>query len=335
MRALATSLVAWLALSWTGAALAAPECADTCTKLAAEGSLAEGVTVEICTLRVCQEAGRELYAENRFEEALAALEHIQEKRLTSTVYYLDRGLVLYALGRYDGALEDFDKVVRVFPNGVRGGSQRAFTLARLGRFDAAIQQFRKLEASPQAESTYHDLRTGSYLAANIGVLELQRGRLTEGRAELERALQIDGKNQLASSLLRRVVPYLESRDLGPDGFRELQLSTEELSLGRVRSSSNHLHKLLSDWPRFGPGYLVLSQGLRNQGYFDQCEKVLIEAEKHLPKDTEIRVQRIRCGLLRRGVASAASRPLIAELKQIAAEQPANELAVRLLKALDQ
>jgi tetratricopeptide (TPR) repeat protein len=293
------------------------------------------VGVRDCALRVCEEEGRDLYGKGDFAAAIAALDYIEEERAESPAYQMDRGLVLYALGRFDEALACFDVVVKAFPNGIRGGAQRAHTLARLGRNEEAIAQFRVLEQSPGAERTYRDLRTGSYLVGNVGALQLRLGKLAEGKASLTRALEIDGKNQLAATLLHRIVPALEAGTLDPDGLFELQVAFEEISLGRPQKAAVNLENVIRSNPRFAVPYLLLAEGLRNQTRYAECEDVLREAERNIPDDSDVRIQRIRCGLLRYGVASEKSKPLIAELKELRARHPDNVLARRMLDAIDE
>jgi tetratricopeptide (TPR) repeat protein len=332
--ALVASLLA-LSFASGSAAEAPPPCAQGCRKLAADGDLAVGVSEKDCTLRVCEEEARDLYGSGDYEAAIASLDYIRKDRAESPAYQMDRGLVLYALGRFEEALESFDVVVKAFPNGIRGGAQRAHTLARLGRTDDAIAQFRKLETVPGAERTFRDLRTGSYLAGNIGSIELRQGKLEQGKASLRRALEIDGKNQLAQTLLHKLVPALEAGTLDGDGLFELQVAFEDISLGRPQEAARHLETVVRTNPRFPVPYLLLAEGLRNQTRYAECEEVLREAEKNIPDDSDVRVQRIRCGLLRYGVASEKSKPLIAELKQIRANDPENQGARRMLEAIDE
>lgn len=337
MIALAAVLGAFMLAFAGGAALAdsVPSCAAGCNKLAADGDLATGVSAKDCTLRVCEEEGRDHYGKGDYDAAIASLDYIKKDRSDSPAYQLDRGLVLYALGRFEEALACFDTVVKAFPNGIRGGAQRAHTLARLGRTDDAIAQFKKLESVAGAERTFRDLRTGSYLAGNIGSIELRQGKLEQGKASLRRALEIDGKNQLATTLLHKIVPALESGVLDGDGLFELQVAFEDISLRRPQDAAKHLETLVRSNPRFPVPYLLLAEGLRNQTRYAECEDVLREAEKNIPEDSDIRVQRIRCGLLRYGVASEKSKGLIAELKEIRASDPDNTSARRMLEAIDE
>lgn len=314
--------------------LAEPVCVVSCRTLAAEGSLAEGVTVEVCAQRTCHEEARLLYRTDRFPEALESIDYLEESRQTSPAYHLDRGLILYALERYAEALVEFDFVVRVFPEGVRPGSQRAHTLARLGRVDEAEKQFRLLLQAPGAEVTYRGLRTKSYLTGNIALLELRRGNFAKGKALMEEALEIDGTNQLASSYLYRVIPSLEAGTLEPAGLTLLEESFEDMSLGRYQKSADRLRQVIERWPAYGTAYLLLAQGLRNQKRFEDCETLLATAETHIADDSEITAQRIHCGLLWRGVNSDDSKPLIAELRALNARDPDNRSAADMLRAIE-
>ena len=327
-------LLAALLLGPSGAS-AAPECVASCARLEANGELAEGLTAPDCRVRTCHEEGRQLYLQNRFDAALESLDAVSQELERSPAYYMDRGLVLYALARYEEALESFDRVARVHPNGIRPGSQRAHTLGRLGRLDEAISEFEKLRQSPGAERTFKGLLTDSYLVGNLGVLRLRKGELARGKADLVQALEIDGRNTLANTYLHKVVPSLEDGSLAPEGLGLLETSFEHLSLGRLQEASVDLATVVERWPRFTPAYLILAGGLRNRYRYAQCHDLLLDAEKHVPEDVDIRVRRVECGLLRYGTASQKAKPLIAELEKTVAENPDNILAHKILNALDE
>ena len=78
-------------------AMAVPECVSGCEQLEARGELAEGLTLLQCRLRTCHEEGRQLYQQGRFEQAIESLDAVSEDLERSPAYYMDRGLVLYAL----------------------------------------------------------------------------------------------------------------------------------------------------------------------------------------------------------------------------------------------
>ena len=238
-----STAIVGLALSvWTVApgAHAEPACAASCRDLEASGQLALGVTAAACEVRVCHEDGRKLYEKGDYAGSIAAFDRVEAANAGSPAFQMDRGLTLYALGRFDEAITSFDRVIRVFPNGIRAGAQRAHALVRLGRLDDAISQFRLLVDLPGADAIYRDLRTSSYLWGNIGALELRQGKLAEGKANLTKALEIDGKNLLASTMLKQIVPALEQGTLAPGGLGQLQIAMEELALGDAREAGQLL-----------------------------------------------------------------------------------------------
>lgn len=313
---------------------AVPPCAGECARLAAEGALRADVEIADCTLRICQEEARLLYRQSRFEAALAALDHIREARRDSPAYAFDRGLVLYALERYAAALDEFDRVLATFPDSIRGGAQRAHTLERLGRLEEARLQFEALLEKPGAEAEIGQLDTRSYLQGNIGLLQLRQGKRAEGEANLERALDADGRNQLAASLLYTAVPALEAGTLAPDDLELLQSAFEHLALGEQREGRRELARVIVGAPRFAAAYLLLGEQFRIEARYDACEEVLARGEENLPDNLEIRLQRLRCTLLEHGPESETGREAIAEVEKIRTENPQNLLAQQILAAVD-
>jgi tetratricopeptide (TPR) repeat protein len=323
-----------LAAAAAPAFAAEPPCAAQCRDLASRGQLQEKVTVEICAERVCHEAARALYRENKFQESLDALDFIRGTRKAEASYELDRGLTLYALGRYDEAIESFDVVLRIFPNSIRAGAQRAHSLEKKGDLAEALAQFEALLTKPGVDTRFKDLDTRSYLQSSIGVLQLRQGDLPGGRQSMQRALEIDRGNRLADTYLRRVIPSLESGELEPEGLGLLQSAFEHTQLGRPDLAAREFEEVINRWPRYAPAYILLAEGLRAERRYPACEDLLVAALQQRPGDVEIRLHRIRCSLLRHGVASQAARPALEELKQIAAENPENRLARQILAAVE-
>jgi tetratricopeptide (TPR) repeat protein len=316
------------------AADAPPPCAKRCSELKEQGELRATVTVEACTIRLCQEEGRALYRRGAFEEALAALDHIRERRVGSPAYDLDRGLVLYGLGRFDEAVEAFDKVLEVFPTSVRAATQRAHALTRLDRLDDAQEQFEKLLELDGIAQEYKGLRTSSYLLGNIGVLKLRRGKLKDGKSDLERSLDADGSNSLAATMLYKVVPALEADALGPEAIGLLANSYEELALGRRDEAVAGFEQVVKRWPRFEVGWRVLGDFYFAGLDYATCEEVYRRAERSLPDVTDLRLDRIRCTILRHGVTAPESRAALKELQEIAEQEPDNPRVKEMRLALD-
>jgi tetratricopeptide (TPR) repeat protein len=314
---------------------AAPVCASDCQGLFDKGELRETVTVQECAASVCHQEGRNLYRQNKHQEALASLDYVRETLHDSPSYLLDRGLVLYALERFEEALATFDEILEARPTSLRAGAQRAHTLARLGKLELAQAQFEAMFEWPGAKREFREIKTTSYLRGNIGMLKLRRGDLPGGKRDLEEALKLDGNNEVANMTLNRVVPALEDGTLSPEGLNHLTAASEAIDLGQAARAQEAFRALLEDSPRYAPAYLILAQGLIKRNEFAECENLLRLAEQRIPDDVDLSFQRIRCTILRVGPSSRAAKPAIAELKTLAAAHPDNALGQNLLIALDE
>ncbi|MFQ5515471.1 MAG: tetratricopeptide repeat protein [Myxococcota bacterium] len=333
MRLIRASLLAAVGMLLPGSAAAEPGCVTQCKTLEKGGELAANVSLEGCYVRVCQREGRRLYAEGEYAKALESLDFLFDKLDASPSYLLDLGLTFYALDRFDDALEAFERVVGGFPRNVRAGAQRAHTLVRLGRYDEAIAQFEKLRAMPESEGSFKELDTRSYLQGSIGVVKLIQGDVAGGKKDLIAALKADGRNKLAATYLNFVLPYLEAGDLDPEGVRQLVVAYEELGLRRLADAAEHLKQLLIDHPRYVPGYQRLAEILRSYEQYEACEEALKVAEAHLPRNIDLRAERLRCTLLRVGPATEAAAPALAELRDLRRTHPQNERVQHILTAV--
>jgi tetratricopeptide (TPR) repeat protein len=340
-RALGAALpVAWLALTapapaQEAAATPEPPCARDCQALDREGKLREGVTVQLCAASVCQQEGRELYRRNRHAAALESLDYVEPVLGSSPAYQMDRGLVLYALERLEEALASFEAVLEAHPTSIRAGAQRAHTLSRLGRLDDSQAQFEMMFGWPGTAREFRGIKTKSYLRGNVALLKLRKGDIRGGTRDLDRALEIDGNNSLANTLLHTVVPHLEAKTLSPEGLGYLTAAFEALELQRAESANVAFQALVTDSPRYAPAYEVLAQGFVARSEYSECESLLRLAEERIPENVDLSFQRLRCAILRHGVHSSAAKPAISELKALAEAHPDNELGQQLLIALDE
>ncbi len=334
MRVAAFSLSILFVLLGAPLAAAVPHCVKKCETLAEEGELRPGVSPKGCVVRVCQEEARALYKNNEFEQALEALDHLHEMLQNSPSYQLDLGLIYYAMGQFDEALASFERILRGFPSNVRAASQRAHTLLRLGRYADAREQFEKLLENPATEGEFKGLRTRSYLRANIGVVKILQGDLEGGKADLERAIEIDGRNRTARLYHDEVLPYLESGALESEGVMQLLVAYEEISFKRYGPAAKELQQLVKRWPLFAPGYHRLAEILRSYQEYEACEIALALGQKHLPDDIDLRAERLRCALLRYGPTSEEARPALDEVRALSQSHPENERLKQILVALD-
>jgi len=310
-----------------------PACLTQCIRMGKQGELRPEVTTLACTLRLCQETGKRFYQNNEFEQAYRSLDQVSGLAQNSASYQLDLGLVLYGLGRFDEALERFDRVLATFPMSVRGAAQRAHTLIRLGRLPEARAQFEEILEFDGADAEVKRLRTRSYVIGNLGVLRLAEGDLKGGRRRLDESLESDGRNKLAGTYLKRVVPELEARSFGSEGVLPLQVIWEELEFGRANSAVRKLGELLKRWPDFKLGYVIAADAQRRYGNYPACESTLRAALSRFADDIEIQAERIRCTLMSKGVQSRAALPDVEELKALAKKNPNDPLVKEMLELI--
>ncbi len=314
-------------------ASAAPLCVTQCDELAEKGELSKNISIAGCYVRVCQQEGRRLYGEAKYEEALASLDHVYEKLSDSPSFLMDLGLTLYALDRFDDALTAFERVLSGFPKNIRASAQRGHTLVRMRNFDAAQEQFERLLELPESQGEFRKLETHSYLRGNIGVVHLLKGEIRQGKKDLLEAIKSDGRNALAGTYINNVIPYLESGALDPNGAFDLVVSYEYLGLKRFGPAAERLKDLLNRNPRYAPGYQRLAEILRSYEEFEACEEALKVAQANLPKNIDLRAERLRCALLRLDPNSDAAAPALAELRKLQKAHPDNARIQKVLTAV--
>ncbi len=313
---------------------AEPPCLARCREMAAKNQLRAGVNEKGCVTNLCQEDGRRFYKNGEFEQALASLAVLSESLDRSPSYRLDRGLVYYALGRFDDALADFDASLASLPGAFECAVQRGHTLIRLHRFDEARAQFSTLLDSKAADREFRGLRTRSYLLGNIGVVDVMRGDTAKGKAELEEALKLDGRNTQASTYIYRAVPQLEAGTIDDTGLSAFYAATEDAGLGDRKRAEQEAAAVIEKYPKFAESYFLEAELLRSGHRYEDCERVLLGGERALPAEIDLKAERLRCTLLKLGPTSAAAKPALADLKRLNQAHPENVLVKEILHALD-
>jgi tetratricopeptide (TPR) repeat protein len=339
-RAATHSLASALAALLLGAAASAAAveepapCVTRCREMAEKNQLRPGVSEAGCVTNLCQEEGKRLYAEGKYDAALKSFGSVSELLSRSPSFLLDRGLAYYAVGQFELALADFDGILASVPESFQASAQRANTLVRLKRLKEARAQFDKLMSTPAAQREYRGLRTSSYLQGNIGVMDLLLGDGSKGKKELEAALEADGRNSLASTYLYYVIPQLDAGTVDSDGVYLLLTASEDVGIARRDAARDSIEKLVSKYPKFPPTYFLADDLYRNTHHYEECERLLLIGEKALPKDVDLKANRLRCTLLKVGPTSAEAKAPIAELKKLSADNPEAELPKQILRALD-
>ena len=154
MRSARLTLVIGWALLGAPSVVAAPPCVAQCETLLKTGELRKGVSEAGCEVRVCQQEARKLYEKNQFEQALESLEYLQPRLQDSPSYQLDRGLVYYALGRFEEAQKTLEESISGIPAWVEEG----FQLDSASRIGHALYHVQHLGLVQQMGVSGKDLR---------------------------------------------------------------------------------------------------------------------------------------------------------------------------------
>jgi tetratricopeptide (TPR) repeat protein len=331
---MALALLALCGVAGQARADDAPPCVTQCKDMAAKHQLRPEVNEVGCVTNLCQQEGRQLYAQGNYQAALRSLGVVSERLSRSPSFLLDRGLVYYALGDFEMALADFDGILVDTPDSFQAGAQRAHTLLRLRKYGDARAQFEKLLALPAAKREFRGLRTSSYLQGNVGVLDLIMGDQKKAEQELKQALEADGRNSLASTYIYRVLPQMDKKNVDGEGVFLLLTASEDVGISRRDAARDAIEKLVSKYPKFPETYFLAAELYRTTGHYEECERILTIGEKAVQDEPDVKAERLRCTLLRIGPTNDAAKPTIAELKKLAEDNPKNPLPTRILNALD-
>jgi tetratricopeptide (TPR) repeat protein len=311
------------------------DCVKQCRELTARGELRAGLSEQGCTLDLCHDEARRLYAAADYERAFAALEQIKPGRVTSPAYQLDRGLVEYARGHLDEALSAFEHVIESQPASLQAGAQRAHVLVRLERFADARAQLESLLALPASRTELQGLQTESYLRGNLGAIRLIENDAPAARVLLEKALEIDRGNTLAATYLYRLLPEVEADRMDGRAVWLMMLASEDAALRQLERARGRLDALLERAPRFAEAYYLQADILRAERKFEACEALMRRGEAQLPGVPGMSAERLRCQLYRVGAQAPETPALVAELEKLVREHRDDERIRRVLADLNE
>ncbi len=141
--------------------------------------------------------------------------------------YVDRGVELSALGRYDEALKDFDAAIRISPDFMQAYNDRGVTLMRLRAYPEAVRDFDiALSYDPQNPGIYQ----------NRGISYFHLGQYGRAVDDLEKAASMSPKNGVYYYHLGRAYAASGDAARAKDSFRKA------LGLG-VKDAQEELKRL--------------------------------------------------------------------------------------------
>jgi tetratricopeptide (TPR) repeat protein len=131
-----------------------------------------------------------LFSEERYEEALQALNRILEQNPKDEIALANKGVTLGFLGKHEEALMAFNRALEFYPENDDTLSNKGVTLRFLERYEESLEAFNKaLEINPKNEFAL------SQKGSELGSL----GRHEEALEAFNKALEINPENEFALS----------------------------------------------------------------------------------------------------------------------------------------
>jgi len=204
---------------------------------------------------------RLLFSEGRYEDALEESEKALKINPEDALVLSTKGAALGMLDRHEEALEAFDKALKIHPEDEFIPSLKGLALENLGRYEAALEALEKaLEIHPEAASALSQKgRTLAYLGRNEGALEA-----------LNKALEINPKDEGALKVKGIALLELERYDEALDAAEKAkEVATSEsskidaaltmieahIALDRKSDAVSEIEKIKSGIPKQEP-YLI-------------------------------------------------------------------------------
>ncbi|HJT85719.1 MAG TPA: tetratricopeptide repeat protein [Nitrososphaeraceae archaeon] len=124
-------------------------------------------------------------AQDRYDEAIQNYDKVLRIDPTNTDALNKKGFALYLLDRYDEALQNYDKALQIDPNNTLALSNKGDVLYDLDRYDEALQNYDKaLQIEPN----------NTYALNSKGDVLYDFDRYDEALQNYDKALQIDPNN---------------------------------------------------------------------------------------------------------------------------------------------
>jgi tetratricopeptide (TPR) repeat protein len=132
--------------------------------------------------------GWRLYKQGRYEEAIQCFNKTLEINPQYTDAWINKGASLSNLGRYEEALQCFNKALEINPQHVLAWNDKASLLINLNRYHEALECCNKiLEINPKDADAWN----------NKGISFFNLGRLNQALECCNKALEFDPKQRLA------------------------------------------------------------------------------------------------------------------------------------------
>lgn len=142
------------------------------------------------------ELGRVYLAEGRFELALQEFNRARQLRPSEPEYAYQKGLTLALLNRRAEAIEQFQQAIQLNPNYSQAHDALGGQLGLAGRIDEAKAEFAKVTQLQPGYARAH---------LNLGVALLKQGQAAAAAIEFQEAVRLEPTNNIARDYLRQTL----------------------------------------------------------------------------------------------------------------------------------
>jgi tetratricopeptide (TPR) repeat protein len=194
---------------------------------------------------------------------------------TTASEWLDKGLALYDQGKYDEAIQAYDKAIEIDPQNADAWDNKGTTLHKLGKYDEAIQAYDKAIELDYLEDTYAWYNKGLALA--------KQSKYDEAIQAFDKAIEINPKDADAWNnkglALGKLGLTAESK-AAIDRAKELETEGSTGTPGTISISPNATGTA-KDW--FDEGNTLYAQGR-----YDDAIQAFDKAIEIDPQDADVR-----------------------------------------------
>jgi tetratricopeptide (TPR) repeat protein len=178
----------------------------------------------------------ELYAQQKYGEALALYREILDRNPELAVIHFDAGNCLYHLEEYDAAIKAFREATRLKPDFAEAYTNLANSFAKLKKYDEAI---------PILENALRLTPGTSGLFLSIGRLYLSSGQASKAAYYLEKATMLNPKSALAYHSLGVAYAQTEEYSRAIENYEKyIGLITDAKEIDRVKAIVDRLKPLV-------------------------------------------------------------------------------------------
>ena len=128
--------------------------------------------------------GVELYAQGKYDEALKCYDKAIELDPQFSLAWNNKGAALFSQGKYDEAIQAYDKAIEIAPKYASAWNNKGFALYNLGKYNEAMQAYdRAIYLNSEDGNAWH----------NKGLALKALGRTTEADAAFAKAKELGYK----------------------------------------------------------------------------------------------------------------------------------------------